>query len=373
MQQATVQGWTREQMKEMQRRGYHGGFALESGNAMQSVHAKARFARGPLWTGRDSSSNSSAAKPPPLYAVHAVNVFKLLALLGAALPPALKVVPPDDERAWNSFKQAACAAYHGELDESTVEDAMCVMFPPSFPPHVNPNVMVGAPASLSFAHSPCLVPAIGTKYAGRTRKGYVLLYISHLVKMHAHRFVLLAVEGPHPQAAQQLELYGEIHYQEAMRQWHAMHMCGNRACCNWMHVAWGSARENNLPINKARRIVPDDAYSQEDQYRKLYSSKLRRQARSDVPVGFVGPTWLVPRDEALRQQIMQQQQQQLLIMQQQQQIQQLIMQQQQQQQQLIMQQQQQQQQQQQIQQLMFMYSAVGHHGMLTPPPPPSGT
>jgi hypothetical protein len=300
-------GWTTDQMKGMERRGCNGGFALESGNEMQCMHAKARFARGPLWTGCDSNNFESPA--PPLYAVHAVNVFKLLAVLGAALPPALKVVPPWVQPAWNSFKQAACAAYHGKLGEATVMDAMYVMFPPSFPQGANPNVMVGA---LSFADSPCLVPAIGTKYAGRTRKGYALLYIHHLVKMHAHRFVLLAVEGPPPQAARQLELYGEVRYQQAMRQWHAMHMCGNRACCNWMHVAWGSARENNLPVNKARRIVPDSAYSQKDQYHQLYMSKRMRQARSDVPAGFVEPNWLVPRDEVRRQQLIMQHQQLLM-------------------------------------------------------------
>lgn len=274
--------WTAAQLRALDRRGRDGGIG-DAIASLSRLHPTSVEDHSGLWRAAD-----------PL-----ASTLKLLAVLGESLSARYKVVPgserPNARDRWNAFK--AAAANHANLEPGVVEGAMYVLFPPSFE-GATPATMqsVSAITRLSFGKSPCLVPRRGTRYTSVTPKGYVMLQLHRQFRMHAHRFVLLAVEGLPLNTDGYLNKHGPYYtaledagnnddmWRKALRKLPAMHMCENKRCVNWLHVAWGDPKYNNNPINKAR--YKHDPAAKDDYYnKKLFSRKRDRIG------GMVDPKW----------------------------------------------------------------------------------
>lgn len=199
--------------------------------------------------------------------------------LGRAVRERDRFVSPADRAPWDAYRHAlteyACRRWQRQLSaeagitqrhevQELAEAAMLVMFPLAIR---NQEQQEGGQAGGEEEgegaglpnNSPCLIldPASrscrGYVYAASNTRGGWDGYTEVRVgpglkdKLNAHRFMLYAMAGVPPEARLATS---EQAFQEVMRKQHAMHLCRNRRCCNWLHLCWGPQADNNKHSSK---------------------------------------------------------------------------------------------------------------------------
>lgn len=167
--------------------------------------------------------------------------------IGKALPERYKRMPDDDELVskWNEYRSAAAARY--TMSEADVEHAMHVMFPLYYNGQCSER-------DKHVADSPC----IDMGHNGDVRhkhiypRRYFQVHLGRRRMISLHRLVLFLMAGP-PHARDDDESLEPAHApttDDAAREMidgtHAIHLCDNKRCINWLHLTWGSARFNNV-------------------------------------------------------------------------------------------------------------------------------
>ena len=175
----------------------------------------------------------------------------VLSRIGQALMVNDDVVPRDNMVAWQSVKSSL--AERAGMALRDVGKAMLLLFPVTFN---NDN-------DYGYGCSPCLLV---TPHKYRVKElglyngsnGYTHVNLGGTHNLPAHRFVLYAVCGL-PAAA--LREKTRETFDELMSTMHAIHLCGDKRCCNFKHLRWGTAKDNNMePGTADRKKCYDDMY-----------------------------------------------------------------------------------------------------------------
>lgn len=169
-----------------------------------------------------------------------------LARIGKSLPSRYKYMPDyaDLRARWDEYKVHACA-YYGMSDDD-VHHAMLVMFPLHYDAQC-------AERDNHLADSPCMDMGVDgpVRCENIYPRRYYQVHLGRRRMMSLHRLVLFLMAGP-PLGCDDdasIEQGPSPHTYDAAREMidsmHAIHLCDNKRCVNWLHITWGSARYNN--------------------------------------------------------------------------------------------------------------------------------